>query len=177
MPSTGGTSSGSALPDRRRGAEARLLHRIIGLHGHRCDRDGRFAPVPERTGAAEGTAAVRALSDDQIEAILQRFAALNPTTLSPSPQILKRKTSHPVTCLAISAKRYALYDLDNAGEPVFVDDHPRSAAWVSSSPRRTPMPRTPSGSMHCGGSSSFGPTADWAGGLGGSLRNCEKCWG
>ena len=101
-----------------------------------CDTDSMAIVATESGGlvpcpggplrAEDGTAAVHALSDDQVETIRQRFASLNPYDPAAVPQILKRETPHPVTCLAISAKRYALYDLDDAGELVFVKDHPPS---------------------------------------------------
>ena len=72
----------------------------------------------------EGTPAVRALSESHVEEIRNRFNALNPYDIKAVPHILKKDPL--TTCYAISAKRYALYDLSDEGEPVFVDDHPPS---------------------------------------------------
>ena len=101
-----------------------------------CDTDSMAIVATETGGLVpcpggplrtpEAADAVQALSNDQVEAIRRRFVSLNPYDPVAVPQILKRETSNPVTCLAISAKRYALYDLDAREEPVFVDDHPPS---------------------------------------------------
>jgi hypothetical protein len=91
-----------------------------------CSHDAGLVPCPggpERL--TDGTAVVRALWFDQVESIRERFEALNPYDEGAVPgSILKDEAT--ATCFAVSAKRYALYDLDEAGEPVFLDDHPPS---------------------------------------------------
>jgi hypothetical protein len=77
---------------------------------------------PERL--PDGSEAVRALSFGKVESIRRRFAALNPYDEEAVPSILKDEAT--ATCFAISAKRYVLYDLDEAGEPVFPKKHPPS---------------------------------------------------
>lgn len=79
----------------------------------------------ERTD--EGKAAIRALSWAQVKCIADRFAALNPYDRRAVPgSILKieddnfipaTKTQRQIHCLAISAKRYALFELSADGEP------------------------------------------------------------
>ncbi len=78
----------------------------------------------------DGRAAVLALSWDQVDAISDRFASLNPYDPTVIPgSILKVETDNfdPNTgkqrqlyCLAISAKRYALFTLDRKGVPTLV---------------------------------------------------------
>ncbi|MBI2819386.1 MAG: hypothetical protein HYX73_05340, partial [Acidobacteria bacterium] len=80
---------------------------------------------PYRT--KDGRQAVRALSWKQIDKITERFAALSPYDRSAVPgSILKieednfdPKTGrqHQIYCLAISAKRYALFLRDKRGKP------------------------------------------------------------
>ncbi len=65
-----------------------------------------------------------ALSSTQVEAIRDRFNALNPYDRTAVTQILKHEAEG--LCLAISAKRYALYNLDDQDEPNFLVDHPPS---------------------------------------------------
>jgi hypothetical protein len=90
-----------------------------------CSEPGGLVPCP---GGPEhlpdGSEAVRALAFNQVEDIRNRFEALNPYDEDAVPSILKDETT--ATCLAISAKRYVLYDLNEAGNPVFLEDHPPS---------------------------------------------------
>jgi hypothetical protein len=72
----------------------------------------------------DGCSAIRALSLDEVSAIRERFNDLNPYDRSVVPVLLKLEAT--ATCLAVSAKRYALYDLDEGGEPQFLEDHPPS---------------------------------------------------
>jgi hypothetical protein len=73
---------------------------------------------------ADGTAAVRALSPEQVALIRERMNTLNPFDSDAAPEILKLEAT--AECLAISVKRYALYHLDDDSEPIFLDDHPPS---------------------------------------------------
>jgi hypothetical protein len=82
-----------------------------------------------------GEAAIHALSWETVEAIRERFAALNPYNRAVVPgSILKVEAENfaPVTrerrqlyCYGISAKRYCLYNLDARGEPILrkVSEH------------------------------------------------------
>ena len=69
-----------------------------------------------------GEAAVRALSYAEVDAIRARFGArLNPYEPGAIRDILKLEAvndGRPLYALAISAKRYALFNLDGDGEPV-----------------------------------------------------------
>jgi len=56
---------------------------------------------------------VRALSYAQVEAIRERFNALNPYDRATVPEILKLDARG--LCYSVSAKRYALYSLDADG--------------------------------------------------------------
>lgn len=72
-------------------------------------------------------AAVHALSHGEVDRIIERFASLNPynpaivpgSILEQEAENLDPKTGKPreLYCYAISAKRYALYNLDAHGEP------------------------------------------------------------
>ena len=83
---------------------------------------------PQRT--KDGRAAVHALSWAQVDDITERFAALNPYDRAAIPgSILKieRDNEDPgsgnrrqLYCLAISAKRYALFTLNGNGTPTLV---------------------------------------------------------
>jgi hypothetical protein len=114
-----------------------VLERLVtGLGGAWafCDTDSMAIVCSESGGLVacpggperlpDGSEAVRALSFDQVEAIQARFEALNPYDQEAVPSILKDEAT--ATCFAISAKRYVLYDLDEAGNPVFLKDHPPS---------------------------------------------------
>ena len=66
-----------------------------------------------------GKPAVRALSHAQVEQIRKRFASLNPYDQAAVPgTILKAELD--ADCYAIAAKRYALYRLDEQGQPRLV---------------------------------------------------------
>lgn len=96
-----------------------------------CDTDSMAIVATEEGGLLacpggperlpDGTEAVRALSYAQVESIRRTINALNPFDRDAVPEILKLEAT--ATCLAVSVKRYALYDLDEEGEPVFLDDH------------------------------------------------------
>lgn len=96
-----------------------------------CDTDSMAIVATEEGGLLacpggperlpDGTEAVRALSYTQVESIRRTINALNPFDRDAVPEILKLEAT--ATCLAVSVKRYALYDLDEEGEPVFLDDH------------------------------------------------------
>lgn len=93
-------------------------------------KDGGFVPCdggPYRL--PDGTRAVRALSWAQVEAIRERFASLNPYDRTRIPgSILKLEDENftddrhqercELYCYAVSEKLYALYTLDDRGEPV-----------------------------------------------------------
>jgi hypothetical protein len=78
----------------------------------------------------DGREGVKALSWSEVESVRQRFAALNPYDREIVPgSVLKlekenfyKKTTRqrPLYCLAISAKRYSLFVLDNGGTPEIV---------------------------------------------------------
>jgi len=83
------------------------------------------SPVDICSQLVEGyNPACRSLTYEQVESIRGRFTSLNPYDPGVVPDLLKlEETAH---CYAISAKRYALYNLDKKGEPVFPNDHPPS---------------------------------------------------
>jgi hypothetical protein len=81
-----------------------------------ADTDGNLIPCPGGDHALpDGRAAVRALTVDQVNGIRQRFAKLNPYRPDAVTDILKVEFTG--LCYAISAKRYALYQLDQSGTP------------------------------------------------------------
>ncbi|WP_445185555.1 helix-turn-helix domain-containing protein [Pseudonocardia sp. Cha107L01] len=84
-----------------------------------ANRGGTLVPCPGGPyKLPDGRAAVRALTFEQVDAIRARFQALNPYQPGAVADILKEEfRGH---CYAISAKRYALYQLDNTGTPVIV---------------------------------------------------------
>lgn len=108
-----------------------LLERCVTDQGGTwafCDTDSMAIVSTKRGGLIactrgperlpDGRAGVRALSHEQVRDIRQRFTTLNPYDPGAVPDILKLEViSH---CYAISAKRYALYDLDRWGNPIFV---------------------------------------------------------
>lgn len=57
---------------------------------------------------ADGTAAIQALSYDDVSTMRRRFAELNPYNPALVPDVLKLETTG--TCYAISAKRYVIYN-------------------------------------------------------------------
>ncbi|MAG37263.1 MAG: hypothetical protein CL878_13600 [Dehalococcoidia bacterium] len=102
-----------------------------------CDTDslaivatehGGLVPCPGGTHADGGAPAVKALSWAEVQQLVDRFAALTPYDQAVVPgSILQLEDENYDTdtherrqlyCLAISAKRYALYNLDAAGRPV-----------------------------------------------------------
>ena len=81
--------------------------------------DGGLIPCPGGPYLLEGQRAVRALPYAQVEQIRERFARLNPFDQTAIPgSILKVELD--ATCYAIAAKRYALYRLDQHGQPRLV---------------------------------------------------------
>ncbi len=69
----------------------------------------------------DGTEAIAALSYSDVEQIRQRFRQLSPYDAEAVPDLLKLEVT--ATCLAVSAKRYALHTVGSGGEVEFVDDH------------------------------------------------------
>ncbi|MGO8870618.1 MAG: hypothetical protein ACLQPH_04315, partial [Acidimicrobiales bacterium] len=96
-----------------------------------CDTDSLAIVATEEGGLVpcpggpehlpDGTEPVRALSYTQVNSIRRRFGALNPYERDAVRDILKLEAT--ANCFAVSAKRYALYDLDSNGDPVFGPDH------------------------------------------------------
>jgi hypothetical protein len=92
-----------------------------------CDTDS-MAIVASRDGAAIPGLPRRVLTGAEVEAIREGFAALNPYDRTAIPgSILKLEDENmadgverDLWCFAISAKRYALFTLDEAGEPELV---------------------------------------------------------
>jgi hypothetical protein len=93
-----------------------------------CDTDSMAIVASERGGPLLGTDR-RVLSWAEVESIRQRFAALNPFDRRLVPgSILKLEEVNlgaggklrELWCFAIAAKRYALFTVDDAGEPVLV---------------------------------------------------------
>jgi hypothetical protein len=103
-----------------------------------CDTDSMAIVASEHGGLVacpggpyvlpDGSAAIGALSYGQVEEIREIMNRLNPYDRSTVPDILKLEAT--ATCFAISAKRYALYDLDDGGIPVFLDDHKPSESGL-----------------------------------------------
>ncbi|MDP9370917.1 MAG: DNA polymerase [Chloroflexota bacterium] len=103
-----------------------------------CDTDSMAIVATERGGLVpcpggsermpDVRGAVRALSWAEVAAIQQRFAALNPYDRDVVPgSVLKIEDENfdagrqrVVWCYAISAKRYALFTLDEQGRPVLL---------------------------------------------------------
>jgi hypothetical protein len=80
---------------------------------------GGLISCPGGPHLKRGKPAVRALSHPQVEQIRERFASLNPYDQAAVPgTILKHELD--ATCYAIAAKRYALYRLDEHGQPRLV---------------------------------------------------------
>jgi hypothetical protein len=92
--------------------------------------EGGLIPCPGGPDTtSDGQLAVRALSFDQVDEICERLAALNPYDRAAVPgSILEiehenhndRGERRQLYCYSISAKRYALYELDSAGNPQLV---------------------------------------------------------
>ena len=80
--------------------------------------------------AADGREAVRALSWSQVKRISERFRALSPydpEAIEGSVSKIEKDNFDPITrhqrqlwCLAVSAKRYALFLRSSDGEPVLL---------------------------------------------------------
>ncbi len=101
-----------------------------------CDTDS-MAIVATETGGVlpcpggphrlpDGTEAVRALSYAEVDAIRERFLRLNPYDPAKVPDLLK--TEIDGMCLAISAKRYSIWDTFEPGQltvqhPVKISQH------------------------------------------------------
>jgi hypothetical protein len=92
---------------------------------------GGLIPCPGgRNRTADQREAVKALSWKQVQKLAQRFAQLSPYSLAAIPgSILKIENDNfdpktgkqrQVYCLAISAKRYALFLRDERGEPLLL---------------------------------------------------------
>jgi len=119
-----------------------LLERLVTERGGSyafCDTDSMSIVASERGGlvpcpggeslTSDGREAVQALSWDEVELIRERFESLNPydptavggSVLEVEDQNFEtkaRKVQRQLYCYAISAKRYALYSLDEDGNPV-----------------------------------------------------------
>jgi hypothetical protein len=89
-----------------------------------CDTDSMAIVATENGGELiccpggnqhlpDGTAALKALSYQQVDEIRTTFNSLNPYNLAAIPDLLKLE--HTGICYAISAKRYAVYSQDEAG--------------------------------------------------------------
>lgn len=88
--------------------------------------DGGLIPCCGGRQELDGTDAVLALRYEQVEQIRGRFDALNPYDRTAVPgSILKAEVD--ATCLAIAAKRYALYRPDEQGRPRLVPPHEHDA--------------------------------------------------
>ena len=91
--------------------------------------DGGFVPCPGGPHRLpDGREAVHALSFAEVDAIRETLNALNPYDREAIPDILKVEAR--AQCFAISAKRYALFHVDEAGDVTFVDDHPPSESGL-----------------------------------------------
>lgn len=88
---------------------------------------GGLIECPGGTHRKRGRAAIRALSWAQVNTITQRFERLNPYDLKGSVLKIEDDNFEPHTagqrqlwCVAISAKRYALFIRDRNGEPALL---------------------------------------------------------
>ena len=88
---------------------------------------GGLIECPGGTHPKRGKAAIRALSWAQVHTITQRFERLNPYDLKGSVLKIEDDNFEPRTarqrqlwCVAISAKRYALFIRDRHGEPALL---------------------------------------------------------
>jgi hypothetical protein len=92
---------------------------------------GMISCVGGELQTGTGGAAIRALSWEQVESIVRRFESLNPYDRSAiSGSVLKiedvsfdsiTKVQRELRCFAISAKRYALFTVDQNDAPDWVD--------------------------------------------------------
>jgi len=102
-------------------------------------KEGGLIACPSGTERlAHGTEAVRALSFAQVRAIQRRIGTLSPYDPSVVPELLKLEATS--TCYAISAKRYALYNVAD-GEIRFIEGHPPSEHGLGQ--LRNPDPSSP----------------------------------
>ncbi len=101
-----------------------------GLHlggcAHAAEYVGGTPTQRARLMLPDGQAAVHALSHDEVDHIRQRFRALNPYDPSKVPDLLKHELNG--LCLAISAKRYAIRNIDDPAlmpvtPPVKISQH------------------------------------------------------
>jgi hypothetical protein len=93
-----------------------------------CDTDSLAIAATENGGLVpcnggehrlpDGSPAVRTLSYAQVDAIRERFTALNPYDPVVVPEVLKLEQTG--TCYAISAKRYVIYQTDPDGTRTIV---------------------------------------------------------
>jgi hypothetical protein len=93
-------------------------------------KEGGFAPCEGgKYQLPDGMRAARALPWSEVEAIRERFSSLNPYDRSVLPGSVlkledenfldkKREERCPLWCYAVSEKSYALFNLDERGEPV-----------------------------------------------------------
>ena len=91
---------------------------------------GGLVPCPDGSHGTSNEPAIKALSWQQVQDISTRFQALNPYDRSAiSGSILKieddnfdpkTRTQRQLYCLAISAKRYALFLMNSKGDPEFL---------------------------------------------------------
>ncbi len=119
----------------------RLMTELGGVHAF-CDTDS-MAPIATKDGGLipcpggphrteDGQEAVRALSWAEVDGIIERLAVLNPYDPAAVPGSILRVEDinfDPETgerrqlwCVAVAAKRYALFVLDADGEPVIPPD-------------------------------------------------------
>jgi len=93
-----------------------------------CDTDSMGIVARPRGGSVrcptpDGTGIVRALSRREVREILGRFDPLNPYDRDLVPSLWKVEhdsVERPLTCYAISAKRYVVYRQDQQGRPEVV---------------------------------------------------------
>jgi hypothetical protein len=113
-----------------------------------CDTDAMAIvtaadPQPIRCPTPDGTGVITPLKPDRVRRILRRFEALNPYDRTMVPSLWKAEHDSlrfPITCYAISAKRYALYrEVDGRTEPVAVVDAPEQSSMDDIEPDETGM--------------------------------------
>jgi len=144
---------------------ALLEHRVTALGGTYAMEDtdsmaivaterGGLVPCPGGTHQTkDGRAAVKALSWKDVQAISDAFRALNPYDREAVPssvlkiekdnfdprKLKKQKKQRQLWCVAVSAKRYALFVKDGRGEPVLLrapdtdDEEDRTQAFKTGS--------------------------------------------
>lgn len=107
---------------------AMLEKQVENAGGHHvfCDTDSLCIAASKDGGTVNG---ISLLTYDQVETIREQFNSLNPYNPEIIGQLLNReypKDKHiesgtQIWCAAISAKRYCLYFLDDAGLPQIID--------------------------------------------------------